>query len=166
MGATNGFSKASWGVYTDFQEAVEKQFDYQGLNIQHKEKVCRVIMSGFWQSWIEGKRYETEKPTWAMLFHRHRHQCQPTQPCLPDNWVPSAGHNATSIRPLRPLLYVCSLSNLLDYDYCCTLSNPCAPDYLYQLSDLWQLLPTDGPFLLLASLPGKLAYKCTIFSFS
>jgi hypothetical protein len=26
MGATDGFSKASWGVYTDFQEALEKQF--------------------------------------------------------------------------------------------------------------------------------------------
>ncbi len=26
MGATDGFSKGSWGVYTDFQEALEKQF--------------------------------------------------------------------------------------------------------------------------------------------
>jgi hypothetical protein len=26
VGATDGFSKASWGVYTDFQEALEKQF--------------------------------------------------------------------------------------------------------------------------------------------
>jgi hypothetical protein len=25
MGATDGFSKASWGVYTDFWEALEKQ---------------------------------------------------------------------------------------------------------------------------------------------
>ncbi len=26
MGATDGFSKAFWGVYTDFQETLEKQF--------------------------------------------------------------------------------------------------------------------------------------------
>jgi hypothetical protein len=26
MGAINRFSEASWGVYADFQEALEKQF--------------------------------------------------------------------------------------------------------------------------------------------
>jgi hypothetical protein len=26
MGAIDSFSKASWGVYVDFQEALEKQF--------------------------------------------------------------------------------------------------------------------------------------------
>ncbi len=46
MGATGGFSKASWGVYTDFQEALEQQSSHAAL-----EQLLALQQEGLGKLW-------------------------------------------------------------------------------------------------------------------
>ncbi len=46
MGATDGLSKASWEVYTDFKEALEKQF----VAPMHLEQLLALQQEGWGKS--------------------------------------------------------------------------------------------------------------------